>query len=229
MKPKLEIISKALYVCHENANSLIEEANLLYRANKYPRAYFLAQIAIEEIGKISMLIASAQYPAQYSKVWERFWKLFRSHSFKIGRAEISLQNSMFNFQFNEYNKVFEIAERENQMKMNSLYVDIKTNSIKNPIKIINKSTAKRKIDEAKKKFTVKQKIKQVGLYEVDAIKLIDSFYSKPKVRKLQKAMLIDKSISSSIYLKKLFKIALNYPDEPYAKLYIKLERIRTEN
>ncbi len=229
MKPRLEIISKALYICHENANSLLEEADLLYRANKYPRAYFLAQIAIEEIGKISMLIASVQYPAQYSEFWKSFWKLFRSHSFKIGKAEISFQNSMLNFQLNKDNKVFKIAEIDNQMKMNSLYVDVKGNDINNPREIIDKRMAKRKTDEAKKKFSVFQKRKSKEVYKFDTLKLIDSFYSEPEIRKLQKAALIDRSISPSTYLKELFKIARNYPDEPLVKLFTELASMITED
>jgi len=222
MKPNLDLISKTLYVCHENTNSLLKEVDLLYRANKYPRAYFLAQIAIEEMGKISMLTASVQYPAQYSKFWKLFWKLFRSHSFKIGKAEISFQNAMLNFQLNKDNKVFKIAEIDNQMKMNSLYVDIERNNINDPIKLIDRAIARRKINEAKKKFAIFQERKQRGVYKIDTLKLIDSFYSEPEVRRLQKAALIERSIPPGVYLKELFKIAQKHPDKPLAKLLTEL-------
>ncbi len=228
MKPNLDLISKTLYICHENVNSLLKEADLLYCSDKYPRAYFLAQIAIEEMGKISMLTASVQYPAQYSKFWNLFWKLFRSHSFKIGRAEISFQNAMLNFQLNEDNKVFKIAEIDNQMKMNSLYVDIERNNINDPIKLINRETSKRKINEAKKKFAVFQERRQRGVYKVDTLKLIDSFYSEPEVRRLQRATLIERSIPPGVYLKELFKIARNHPDEPLAKLFTELASLIIE-
>ena len=56
---KLEIGFK---YCHENARQLIEDAKLLFKHKKYPRAVALAIIALEEYGKAELLIQLASGP-----------------------------------------------------------------------------------------------------------------------------------------------------------------------
>lgn len=52
-----EDVRKAITHCLGNARNLVAEARILYEASRYPRAYFLAVTALEEIGKVTLLVA----------------------------------------------------------------------------------------------------------------------------------------------------------------------------
>jgi AbiV family abortive infection protein len=75
--PELEDLMIAV---DENAGMLVEDAMLLLDAGRVPRAYALAELAAEELGKLLMVSATAVDVALGQPFdWPRFWHRFRDH------------------------------------------------------------------------------------------------------------------------------------------------------
>lgn len=76
----IETISKKIY---ENANELLEDAELLYNHEKYARAHACAQFSIEEFGKLPMLLTVATQVSKGDKVnWKDLNTRLRDHKRK---------------------------------------------------------------------------------------------------------------------------------------------------
>jgi len=74
---------------HENARVLVDDARLLLEADRIPRAYALAELAAEELGKLIMVSRTAIDVALGHPVdWARFRKRFQDHNPKA--ANIAL-------------------------------------------------------------------------------------------------------------------------------------------
>lgn len=67
-------IEQAIGYCLQNASNLLMEANLLYDAGRYPRAYCLAVRAIAELGKRNLLVINMGGALNDNKMLERFHK-----------------------------------------------------------------------------------------------------------------------------------------------------------
>jgi AbiV family abortive infection protein len=64
--------------------ALLEEADLLRKHDKCARAYFLAHIACEELGKLPVLVATAVSVWMQADIdWQRIDRVLRSHEAKI--------------------------------------------------------------------------------------------------------------------------------------------------
>ena len=59
-------LERGYKLTYENATNLIKEADLLFQNNYLPRAYTLYQLAIEEIGKCTII-----YRAIIEFYWEK--------------------------------------------------------------------------------------------------------------------------------------------------------------
>ncbi len=70
-----------------NAKDLLAEADILRSKERCARAYFLAHIACEELGKIPILITAAvSERTGYPVDWGRIDRVLRSHTGKIGQV-----------------------------------------------------------------------------------------------------------------------------------------------
>jgi AbiV family abortive infection protein len=79
-------IEQACKAAFGNATELLEEAALLRDAGRCARAFFLAHIACEELGKLPILAAAA-LGGQFGGVdWPRIDRALRSHRSKIAQA-----------------------------------------------------------------------------------------------------------------------------------------------
>lgn len=96
MTIKEEAISATEFVqgmiaCRENAEELIEEADILSNAGRHARAYALLHTACEELGKFSVLeIAVRGILRGAPPKWKRLWQRFRSHDSKSAQLEVQL-------------------------------------------------------------------------------------------------------------------------------------------
>jgi AbiV family abortive infection protein len=80
-------IEEACEMALANANDLLHEASLLRERDHCARAYFLAHIACEEVGKLPILIYAATAIRMGADVdWTRTDRLLRSHGKKIERV-----------------------------------------------------------------------------------------------------------------------------------------------
>lgn len=75
-------IIDGMNACLENAKSLVNDAEILYRQGKYPRAFCLCILVFEELGKIPMLSRTLLFDPQDLTSWKNFWKRFRKHEAK---------------------------------------------------------------------------------------------------------------------------------------------------
>jgi AbiV family abortive infection protein len=99
----------------DNAVSLAADARLLLDAGRFPRAHALATLALEELGKRTVcleLLAGELTEREFREAW-------RSHLVKLERSHIEAILSSTTIE-----RVFAWYERDADMKMRGLYVDV---------------------------------------------------------------------------------------------------------
>jgi len=140
-----ELSPNSLYMARkkalQNALSLYEDANLLFENNRWPRSYFLCQIATEELGKYGIITTSGLWAVHGSLDWNHFRKRFTNHRDKTKHLllfeELYLGNQSEDL-FEDLNRKRE-ANLQEKTKMLSLYCDIHENGVvTTPEDLINK-------------------------------------------------------------------------------------------
>jgi AbiV family abortive infection protein len=66
-----------------NAAELAGDAQVLLDAERYPRAFALATLAAEELGKHYLCVSWSGFDPADRKVWRRFWTAFYGHTPKL--------------------------------------------------------------------------------------------------------------------------------------------------
>lgn len=122
-------INQILTACSkimENAQELIEEAQLLLEHNKYARAFALAHLATEELIKFNLLIpVAAELARNHNINWKEIGTRLTNHHVKIRGAMLidfmrkSPQGGVF--QASELSEQMNTSARVNDMKNHSLY------------------------------------------------------------------------------------------------------------
>lgn len=77
-------IAAGTHLCFMNARSLSDEARLLRKNGNNARALSLIILALEELGKIPLIVNTMLYKRNDAKAWRDFWKVFQSHRIKLG-------------------------------------------------------------------------------------------------------------------------------------------------
>jgi AbiV family abortive infection protein len=73
----------------ENAVGLLDDAKLLLDAGRFPRAFALAELAAEELGKVILVAAMAvRVAVGMPPNWSRFWGKFLHHPDKAWNASL---------------------------------------------------------------------------------------------------------------------------------------------
>jgi len=140
--------SKGIDVCLRNSTSLLEEAQILLENNKIARANFLALTALEEIGKVAILINLMALPNSQDEVWNEFWGEFYKHTGKyktIGQL-MFIGHLMVNPKA-DINKLIQHPYITELARIRSLYVEYsdKSKSWLNPLELFPKETVQRNI------------------------------------------------------------------------------------
>ena len=152
-------IERGFKLVLENSKSLIEEAKLLFKNGYLPRAYALAQLSIEEIGKSTLLCkAILNYYLGYeinSKYLDNLG--FRNHQIKTRQSlkseliaiwmfeqSIGKKTSLRDSVIDDYNGV----ENLNNLKNQSLYIGIHDDAFTSPNDLIDSQTVTNLIDKA---------------------------------------------------------------------------------
>lgn len=137
--------------CMKNAYSLADEAKLLLKHGHYPRAFFLALTAYEEIGKAQL---TADYINDCVSVQE-FERAFRDHDIKVAynQRNISLSIGKKGEVISETLE-YDLKKARSfiETRMKSLYVCKEGTSLKQPCDIITKETATEMIDDLGKEL-----------------------------------------------------------------------------
>lgn len=167
----------------DNARDLVQDAQILLAKRRYARAFFLAQIAVEELGKYIMLISCAMQVAYGNVDWQDFWKRFRHHKEKI----TNLVHSEYFFFSDEppveyINKILELAKTQEEVKLLALYADYDGKTFSKPIEEIDKTTAEQAVALAKRRVNwIKEYDKKIigtdALYRLTKEK-VEEFYKR---------------------------------------------------
>lgn len=119
----------------ENALALITDAEILAEADRFPRAYALATLALEELGKADLCLVAMTWPEMPS---EEFWEIFKDHEVKLARAHFKdsfRQPEPYGTMAKQRRKGKKFSRSRHSQKMRGLYVDYENGRISNPKKI----------------------------------------------------------------------------------------------
>jgi AbiV family abortive infection protein len=76
----------AARACWRNARDLLADATVLLENHRYPRTIFLAGTAVEELGKMTMLLSTVGAGELFD--WKAFWQDFRKHPSKFASEAV---------------------------------------------------------------------------------------------------------------------------------------------
>ncbi|MGC8903505.1 MAG: AbiV family abortive infection protein [Fervidobacterium sp.] len=116
----IEELAEGIKLCIENAESLLNDAELLFNNGKFPRAFSLAVLSVEEMGKIPMLVRAACFEKDEKSRWSEFWKGWRNHEFKFGR---SLGPGVLGLTLTLNKKLSDLIKKCETLKLRGFYVD----------------------------------------------------------------------------------------------------------
>src|SRR2546430_14711949 len=71
----IDQLEDLMFAIHENANNLTVDARILIEKHRFARAYAVAELAAEELGKLLIVGGVAvQVAAKQPVSWRRFWR-----------------------------------------------------------------------------------------------------------------------------------------------------------
>lgn len=143
----------------QNANELIQDAEILFREERWPIVLFLCQISGEEIGKYIML--SSIFIQQISEIeidWKRIWKRLTSHTEKYELVtymeDIFLEKNVFADMKKYKDKLKNESKELDRFKQKSLYCDFTEEIPHCPSDIIGKEIAENALKWAKNRYNL---------------------------------------------------------------------------
>jgi AbiV family abortive infection protein len=128
----------ALYrSAHNNAIELLQEAEILFEKERYPRAYSLAFTALEEIAK-SQLAADVFTGFIEEK---ELWESFRDHRKKIGRMAWATEDAKRYLDLLDGEDI-EIEKPTFAGRMDGMYVNLNNGKVSGPSDVISRDDAR---------------------------------------------------------------------------------------
>lgn len=118
-------IAEGMNVAEENAFRLLQDAEILYKAKRYPTACSLVLLAIEEIGKVECL--QTMSIVNSSSVYDQFGSIYFTHTDKTSLILMRI-NGMLNLHFPD-NEIFSlgntisVSKNFDQLKQSGFYSD----------------------------------------------------------------------------------------------------------
>lgn len=70
----------------KSARSLLDDGVLLFERGRLPRAFALASLAADELGKHVLVTSFYAVREETDEEWRKFWRRFRHHESKLGDA-----------------------------------------------------------------------------------------------------------------------------------------------
>jgi AbiV family abortive infection protein len=127
-----------LYRCaYNNAVELLEEAEILFEKDKFPRAYALAFTALEEIAKSQL--AADVYTGFITE--EEFQECYRDHKKKISRMAWATEDARRYLDAPEGDYV-DVEEPTFVNRMDAMYVSLNNKKVASPSDVIDASAAR---------------------------------------------------------------------------------------
>jgi len=215
---ELNIISSMVKALLVNAHSLLREARILADNNKIERAYFLAVIAVEEMGKATMYYNSVQYGDDNNLFKNKFNKFKTKHPFKIFKSIILANHLNMDFDL-DFSDIEIISRDIDKVKMSSLYVDLKNGKIVSPDTEIKAGDFINIFKFASKLMDKHLYFLHNGYYDVEFLKNFKDFYNDNEIQDLQKR-LFKSELSPEEYLDSLISITIKKKDNPFAQFLL---------
>jgi len=138
---------------------LIQDAEILFKEERWPRVLFLCQISGEEIGKYIML--SSIFIKQISELeidWKRIWKRLTSHTEKYELVtymeDVFLEKNVFTDMKKYHDKLKDESRSLDKFKQKSLYCDFTEEIPHCPSDIVGKEIAENALKWAKNRFNL---------------------------------------------------------------------------
>jgi AbiV family abortive infection protein len=199
-KIDLALIDEARRLVLDNAKSLIEESEILFKKQKYARAFTLAHLAGEELAKIPMLFRYGMYIVIGKNIDIReFDKKFRNHKSKIKGI------SAFDFMTNPIASIrilkddIKFTDNYDSLKNMGLYVSGWGIGFISPLEIFDKEMANNALTLARFRF------KKMNALEKHQIKFKSIQKNEILFKDLKNfASELDKAIENPSYLKMFF-------------------------
>ena len=161
-----------------NATDLFDDAEILYNQKRYPRAYTLYQIAIEELGKASLIYSFILYK-NYHDIGEQrnFKKEFLSHKKKTSSSigidvllafhipEKELKSKIMHQVYEQEKNI----DNLNELKNSSLYTDMRKGEFLLPKQVITEKLTSDIQFIAKIRLNVARQFYQIGIDNFDKL------------------------------------------------------------
>ena len=78
-----EQVVKGMHLCFMNAKAMVDESRLLKENGHHARALSLIILALEELGKIPIMMNAIILKKDDYQAWKKFWKELQKHKIKI--------------------------------------------------------------------------------------------------------------------------------------------------
>lgn len=128
----------------DNALDLIDDAELLLAAGRFPRALALAILAGEEFGKFMMAQSVVGDLPGDDTLWREFWRRFTNHTEKAGNATgwaATLADDQ-DFRRAYFENIEQHVEADQDAKFAGLYVDVRFDgTVVAPSEVIDRELA----------------------------------------------------------------------------------------
>lgn len=130
-----------------NARGLLDEAKILYGAQRWPRAHVLATLAHEELGKAHACLLAVMLPGDFTR--EEFWGTFEHHERKLRRvhgfAELMRPESLQSVE-ERARRVLDSSAAAHDLRLRGLFVGYRNGRILLPDTITEKA-ARNKVSQ----------------------------------------------------------------------------------
>lgn len=130
-----------------NAADLAADAQVLLDAERYPRAFALATLAAEEIGKHYLCVSWSGFDPAYRKVWRRFWKEFHGHTAKLEHWIGYVIDLVGNLDYETWDETWRMlpegARSQHDVKLAAFYVDFRDGVPTLPRDMVSADTARK--------------------------------------------------------------------------------------
>ena len=175
-KLSLEQIAEGIATCLQNARALVEDAIILLKAKRHPRALTCLLAADQELGKIHVLLSMARVHPGKQIHWADKWKSFRSHEIKAAHAIMdtfpnhmrTLPENILPMALDSYVK----APMDEELRQACLYVDYspKEGGWLSPLKI-TRDTVDRRLKSTVTTLERLQGLADIGFFSVKALRI----------------------------------------------------------
>jgi len=176
LKFNKSVLTKCVFKCLENSKELFEEAEILEKNMRFPRAYTLYHLSIEEIGKVFLIFKYLIKDDYCEETLKKFEDQFRDHKLKIELSRkiekimiTLLQSELKEDEFNKLTYSKEIIEKLNNYKNLSLYASIDNDFSFKPSEIIGINEVNAVKENAKLRLISSERFFTLAIKDIDEL------------------------------------------------------------